>query len=70
MELLIIKAGDDYFRFSNDDFEICTMQKASVYPVEDIADVKEHRDLLRKQGIDADIYVLNITEELFAGSLG
>lgn len=34
-ELLIIKAGDDYFRCREDHFEPCTLSKASVFPLEE-----------------------------------
>ena len=33
-ELLIIKAGDDYFRCRDDHFEPCTLSKATVFPLE------------------------------------
>ncbi len=35
-ELLIIKAGDDYFRCREDHFEPCTLSKASVFPLEQV----------------------------------
>ena len=33
-ELLIIKAGDDYFRCRDDHFEPCALSKASVFPLD------------------------------------
>ncbi len=33
-ELLIIKAGDDYFRCRDDHFEPCELSKASVFPLD------------------------------------
>lgn len=44
-ELLIIKAGEDYFRCREDHFEPCVLSKASVFPLEK---VEEARLLCRK----------------------
>jgi len=40
-ELLIIKAGDDYIRFVEDDFQRCGMNKGSVYPLAELEQVQE-----------------------------
>ena len=40
-ELLIVKAGDDYIRFVEDDFQRCAMNKGSVFPLEQLEKVKE-----------------------------
>jgi hypothetical protein len=65
MKLLIIKAGKDYYRFTDAGHEVSTLQKASVYPIEHLTLAREKRDLLKSQGVDAALFLLNITEELF-----
>ncbi len=45
IELLVIKAGEDYFRCRKDYFEPCSLSKASVFP---LAQEKEARRLCRK----------------------
>ena len=47
MELLIIKSRNHYFRFQGDSYDTCPMNKASVFPVEKVADVK----ILKKKGM-------------------
>ena len=39
-ELLIIKAGDTYFRYKDDTFEPCSISKASVFPMEQAEQAK------------------------------
>ncbi len=66
MELLIIKSGNRYFRFAEDDYETCDMNKATVFPLEKLAEVKICKKMLADNGIDdAAIYRLTITEEPF-----
>ena len=66
MELLIIKSRNHYFRFQGDSYDTCPMNKASVFPVEKVADVKILKKKLEDDGIaDAAVYRLTITEEPF-----
>ncbi len=66
MELLIIKSRDHYFRFKKNTFETCPMNKASVFPLEKISEVKVCKKKLENDGIvDAAIFKLIITEEPF-----
>ncbi len=66
MELLIIKSRDHYFRFKEDTYETCPMNKASVFPMEKVAEVKITKKKLEDDGIvDAAIFKLIITEEPF-----
>lgn len=67
MQLLVIKEGTEYFRFTDKGYERCPMQKASVYPLKAEEKVRLMLDDLRAEGIDtAAIYCLTITEEPFA----
>jgi hypothetical protein len=50
-ELLIIKAGDDYFRFKEGSFEACDMNKASVFPLTQLDEAKILCQRLRDAGI-------------------
>ena len=66
MELLIIKSRDHYFRFKKNTYETCPMNKASVFPLEKVAEVKVCKKKLKDDGVaDAEIYRLIITEEPF-----
>ena len=39
-ELLIVKAGDDYIRFVEDDFQRCAMNKGSVFSLGHLDEVQ------------------------------
>ncbi|MEA2114525.1 MAG: hypothetical protein U9P36_03955 [Thermodesulfobacteriota bacterium] len=66
MELLIIKSRDHYFRFKKTTYETCPMNKASVFHLDKVADVKILKKKLVNDGLtDAAIYKLTITEEPF-----
>jgi hypothetical protein len=39
-ELLVVKAGDDYIRFVEDDFQRCGMNKGSVFPLGQLKEVQ------------------------------
>jgi len=66
MELLIIKNRDHYFRFKEDTYETCPMNKASVFPLEKVAEVRVFKKKMEDDGVaDAEIYRLIITEEPF-----
>ena len=63
-ELLIIKAGDDYFRFREDDFEPCAMNKASVFPLTQLDQAKKLCQRLRDAGMaGVALHKLTIVEE-------
>ena len=66
MELLIIKNRDHYFRFKEDTYETCPMNKASVFPLEKVAEVRVFKKKMEDDGVaDAEINRLIITEEPF-----
>lgn len=65
-ELLIIKAGDDYFRFKEDSFEHCAMNKASVFPLTQLEEARIWCQKLRDAGtVGAALHKLTIVEELY-----
>jgi hypothetical protein len=63
-ELLIIKAGDDYFRFKEESFEPCAMNKASVFPLTQLKEAKMLCRRLRDAGtVGVALRKLTIIEE-------
>lgn len=66
-ELLIIKNNEDYIRVKEDQYFICTLDKASVFPADKILNVKEHVKRMKNSGFDrACIYRLILTEIPFS----
>ncbi len=69
-ELLIIKNKTDYIRVKKDTYIICNLDKASVFPMEMVDQVKDHVEKLKKNGYpSATVYKLMLTEELFMENL-
>ena len=64
-ELLVVKVGDEYIRFLETGFEYCSMNKASVFPLESIEEVKERCSGIRLQVTDVQLMMLSILEEPF-----
>jgi len=65
-KLLIIKSARGYLRFVEKTFSFTDLNKASVYPFEQISDIKEKIVFLHNEGIkDAQIRLLTIIEEPF-----
>lgn len=65
-QLLIIKDRQGYIRFTNDSYEHCDLNKASVFPLHQVDDVKRHLDELSNSGSkDPKIYLLTINEDEF-----
>lgn len=67
IELLIIKSGDEYLRFQGNEFEPCPLNKASVYPLGQVEEARNHCAKLAAAGIAARLMKLTITEEPYAG---
>ncbi len=68
-ELLIIKNNEDYIRIKDDTYKCCNLDKASVFPVDKLNQVKAHIEQLKKNGFpSASIYKLILTEEPFTGT--
>lgn len=63
MELLILKHHDQYIRFKENEYLLVNLDKASVFPMDDLDIVKEHEKELVRQGyIDVQIKKLILTE--------
>lgn len=50
MELLIIKTQDNYLRTSSEPFKVVTMDKASVFPMDQLDRVREMERRAEAQG--------------------
>ncbi len=69
-ELLIIKAGEDYFRCRDDHFEPCTLSKASVFPLEQAVEARQLCSKLAMTGVVGPVLrKLTIIEEPFEEEL-
>ena len=66
-ELLIVKAGADYIRFTLDGFERCSMNKGSVFPLSKIEDVKRKCAALGGVVSNIQLVKLSICEEPYRG---
>jgi len=49
MELLIIKSGPDYIRYKDDNYLLVRLDKASVFPLDRMEQVKQHESRLKEQ---------------------
>lgn len=66
MELLIIKSGQDYIRVKTEKYILCQLDKASVFPMDKLEEVKTHTQILRDKGFHRiSICKLTLTEEAF-----
>ena len=50
--LLIIKDHDRYIRVKGDGYQICNLDKASVFPMDKLDEVKRHVDTMKENGFD------------------
>jgi len=64
-ELLIVKEGEKYIRFLETGFEYCSMNKASVFSLRSVKEVKERCSLIRSQTTKLQLMKLVICEEPF-----
>jgi len=63
-ELLIVKAGASYLRFLPEGPQLCEMAKASVFPLDQAAQVRDLMRSARQEGItDTELHKLTIIEE-------
>ena len=66
-ELLIVKAGNQYLRFLPEGHQFCEFDKASVYPLDQVAQVRERIHRAQENGIaDIELRKLTIIEEPFS----
>lgn len=65
-QLFILKSGAEYFRFTDIGYTRCSLQKASVYPMDCLDKVKQLLRQLQNDGIsDATLFILTLTEKPF-----
>lgn len=65
-ELLIIKAGESYFRCREDNFAPCELSKASVFPLEQADKARQLCRKLQETGVvGAELRKLTIIEESY-----
>lgn len=63
-ELLIFRRGEQYIRLVDNGYQLCTMNKASVFPLADLAQVRKTLNHLTRQGgEDIRLHKLTIIEE-------
>ena len=63
MELLIIKSGASYIRVKEENFLLVTLDKASVFPMEQMPLVKEYEARLKTNGFTVCIKKLILSEK-------
>ena len=64
-ELLILKAEGEYFQFLNNSFRRCTLNKASVFPLDQADKARDLQRILQDSGVAAAIMKLTISETLY-----
>ena len=64
-ELLILKAEGEYFKFHNNSFTRCSLNKATVFPLAQAETARDLQRLLRDNGVTAAIMKLTISETLY-----
>ena len=52
MELLIIKSGKDYIRFKDENYLLVKLDKASVFPLDQMDVVLQHKSILMEKGLE------------------
>ena len=63
-ELLIIKSGSKYIRIKEGRYLLCGLDKASVFPMEKLEDVKNHLEKIKEKGrLSSAIFKLILREE-------
>ena len=66
MKLIIIKSGEDYIRVKNERFYLVRLDKASVFPVDQLELVRRYQENLVREGFKTiSLKALIISEEEF-----
>jgi len=66
IDLLIIKTGAEYIRFKDNKYIPCRLDKASVFPMEQLETVKDHLQKLQNSNFkQVSIRKLILSEEAF-----
>lgn len=66
-KLLIIKSGNEYLRFQGQGFELSPLNKASVFPLGQVEEARNHCAKLAAAGIAVRLMKLTIIEEPYVG---
>ncbi len=65
-ELLIIKSGHQYIRVKEKEYLLCGLDKASVFPMDQIEQVKEHvKQMKMDRALSPQLFRLILREEPF-----
>lgn len=63
-ELLILKSNSDYIRIKEDEYILCGLDKASVFPKEKLEFVRQHLERIRKETeFSPAVFKLTLREE-------
>ncbi|SLM27982.1 conserved hypothetical protein [Desulfamplus magnetovallimortis] len=63
-ELLVIKSADKYLRVKDSQYHLCGLDKASVFPMNQLDKVKEHvKYASREQNMEPEVFKLVLREE-------
>ena len=66
MELLVIKSGADYIRIAEEEYHRCGLNKASVFPLDQLDNVREYvRQMEGRDFESVTIKKLIITEKTY-----
>lgn len=69
-QLLIVKAGIQYLRFLPEGHQICSFDKASVFPLDQVAQVREKISRAVGDGVaDIELRKLTIIEEPYTEAM-
>jgi len=66
IELLVVKSGKDYYHFKKEQGEPCSLQRASVFSLAQVKEIRQLCKKLRSSGTLANIVKLTILEEPFS----
>lgn len=66
-KLVVAKIGDDYLRFVEERFELCSLAKASVFPENQVETLKRRLLGFGETASTVRLMVLTITEQPYGG---
>lgn len=70
-QLLLLKSDGDYLRVSPDGYRRCSLDKASVFPLARVEEVREHARRSGERGFpDVEIRLLCLEEKAFEPETG
>lgn len=61
-KLLIIKSEDNYIRVRENDYELCTLEKATVFPMSKLTEAKSHAQNVKRLFKSSVLYMLRLEE--------